>query len=1023
MYRYSFLQQVAQHYYKLFGKDISQKTFVFPSKRSLQFFRHYLSQEAKTPIFSPECITVNDFLSSLLPERRTLDHTALLFELYHSYRKVREGQELESFDEFVYWGNIILKDFDLIDRYLISAKELYTNLSDFKELQDDFSYMQEETLDILHGFWKNFKDHDLHTASRPDASLSSRERFLSFWLSLYPLYKHFNDQLLKCNYAYEGGLYRAIAEDAIEIVDRLPQQTSLIFVGLFDITPSEFRIFRTLRMRGYAEFCWDEHVHILSDKQHRAHRMMQKNKELLGYEQGSWYRTGHTLPSEVEVISCASTVSQVKALPQVLTELGLNLELEEHALGLTTAIILPHDSLLLPTVGSIPSGYKHLNVTLGYPLSRTPIAIMISRWAELLQDMKGSYRVDNLLSLLSIQILVERFPSLIRLTERIGRQRSFRLSTEWVHQHYEQLLKQWDKDDGKSTEPPLEGYSNIMQLLLPTTMGPLDFLAALRELLSVILTSSRLLRQAGEEIEEETDIYTEEDGRPVLSIFDAEFIHHYILLVNRLYSLIEEYHLHGMSLAATSKLLEGLSQGFTIPFEGHPLQGLQIMGLLESRALHFKHLIYLSAQEGLIPTDRHSNTLIPHALRVGYRLPTAEWQEAADSYRFYQSISGVEKLIMLYGKEDNTGGKGEESRYILQMEFLYGVPIRRRTAQVTPRLTAARPIVVDKQSTAVLAQLARYFSQDEDHKSLSASRLSTYISCPLRFYYEAIQEIYEEQTPQELIAANDFGSILHRTIEKLYAPYIGGKFVPKHDIKRMLEEGNTLISRTVRESYSKQYDRNTLSALDKLYCNMIDTYIRSILQYDMLSKDEFAYLDSEGRFEGQLELSDGRLANIKGDIDRLDILYPEGDKSSPRLRLIDYKTGSDKLSKIGDWNKLIQQGDHKARMQILLYCELVHSGKAHKTLFAEVQRSYPIQPAVMLVRQMAHEQANYNPYLTYGMERGQGSIIDNYLEYRANFLDVMKTLLDELFDLSIPFTQTEDKEQCRYCPFALSCGR
>lgn len=1020
MPRTPFLQQVAQYYYELLGDDISQKTFVFPSRRALQFFRHYLGLEAKTPIFSPECITVNDFLSSLLPEWRTLDRTALLFELYRSYQQVRSGREIESFDEFIYWGNIILKDFDLLDRYLVSARELYTNLSDFKELQDDFSYMQEETRDILRGFWKSFEGQTLHSELRPDTPGTNRERFLDFWLSLYPLYKHFNAQLLSHNYAYEGGLYRAIAERAVELIDHLDEDTNLVFVGLFDITPSEFRIFRALRTRGYAEFCWDEQVHILSDEEHKARRIILKNKELLGGVRGPWLRKACTLPKTVEVISCASTISQVKAIPQILSQLGVNLEDESPRQDLTTAIVLPHDSLLLPTVGSIPEGYKHLNVTLGYPLNRTPIAIMIARWAELLQDDRDSYRVDALLSLLGLQILVERFPSLTKLTERIGRQRSFRLSTDWLHEQYQQLREQTAEHEEVLEEPLLEGYDNILMLLLPKTMGALDFLKALRELLFVIFSSSRLLSTSTEELNQELDLLVEEEGQPVLSVFDAEFIHHYILLVNRLHTLIEEYDLTSMSLASTTKLLDSLSQGFTIPFEGNPLQGLQIMGLLESRALHFKHLIYLSAQEGLIPADKHSNTLIPYALRVGYRLPTAEWQEAADSYRFYQSISGAERLVMLYGKEDSTGGKGEESRYILQMEYLYGVPIHRRTAQATPKLTSALPIVINKQSQEVQAQLARYFSEGEDRKALSASRLSTYIACPLRFYYEAIMEIYEDQTHQELIAANDFGSILHRTIEGLYAPYVGGIIVPKRNLKRMLKDGNTAISRAVYESYTKQYGRKTLSALDKLYCNMIETYIRGIIEYDMSSPDEFAYLASEGRFEGGIKLSDGRVVNIKGDIDRIDLLYPNGNEHAPHLRLIDYKTGSDKLEEIKDnWSKLTTNPKAKTLMQILLYCELVHSGKSQKNLLTDTQRSYPILPAVMLVRQMAQAPERYSPYLNYK----KNEPIDNYLACRSNYLETIQALLDELFDPSIPFVQTEDEQRCKYCPFALSCGR
>lgn len=1011
-----FLRQIAEHYYRLLGSEISKHTFVFPSRRALLFFRHYLGQIADKPIFAPECTTVNDFIVSLLPERRLLDRTALLFELYHSYAETRGDCLTESFDEFIYWGNIILKDFDLIDRYLISARELYTNIHDFKELQDDFSYMQESTLDILKDFWGKFEGLGIRSELMLNAKPSSRERFLDFWRSLYPLYEHFNTRLREEGYGYEGGIYRAIAEDAVDIVDSLSGATALVFVGLFENTPAEFRLFQALRRRGYAEFCWDEQVHILLDEKHRAHQMMRKNKELLGYVRGSWSTASDTLPKSVDVISCASTVSQVKALPQVLNSLGIDLESDTGTLDLTTAIILPNDNLLLPTVGSIPDSYRHLNITLGYPLNRTPVAIMLKRWIDLLeQQQAGAYRVDKLMALLSLQLFVERFPSLSALIERINRQRNFRLSREWLYEEYVHILEARGATEGERHEPVLDGYQHILELLLNDECGALGFLSALKALLHVLLTSSRLVGVEPES-SEVPDLFAEVDTRPELGIFDAEFIHHYILLVNRLHTLIERYGQQAMSLMSAAKMLEGLSQGFTIPFEGSPLQGLQIMGLLESRLLHFRHLIYLSAQEGLMPSDRGSNTLIPYAIRAGYHLPTPELIEVAESYRFYQAISGVERLVLLYGKEDSTGGKGEESRYILQLEYLYNVPIRRLTAQASPHLRPYMPIVIHKDRPEVKEQLARYFSTDEDAKALSASRLATYISCPLRFYYEALMEVYEEQPPQELMAANDFGSILHKTMEQLYAPYMGGKLVPKEYIQYLLTEGNTQVSRTIKGIYDSLYGRKKLNALDKLYCEMIDTYVQGILQYDLHSEEEFAYIASECRFRGKIELSDGRMVHIKGDIDRIDVCHSAN--KEPRLRLIDYKTGKDSLERISSWEKLTTDEAYKARMQILLYCELVYSGVSIEAGGLSASHSYPIQPAIMLVRNMVKAPTEYSPYL-----RFENTEIDDYKLFRDNYLEVLRALLDEIFNPEQPFVQTKDFRSCTYCPFKLSCGR
>lgn len=1020
MSRAPFLHQVAEYYYRLLGSGISEKTFVFPSRRALLFFRHYLGEIADKPIFAPHCTTINDFIVSLLPEYQLLDRTALLFELYQSYQETRGDKLTESFDEFIYWGNIILKDYDLIDRYLVSAKELYTNIHEFKQMQDDFSYMEENTLDILRGFWGKFEGLGIHSELVLSDQSSSRERFLDFWLSLYPLYERFNERLREQKCAYEGQIYRIIAERAADIVASLSEDTALVFVGLFENTPSEFRLFRALRRREYAEFCWDEQVHIVADEEHRAHRMMSKNKELLGYVRGSWSLPTRTLPRSVTVVSCASTVSQVKALPLLLSDLGVDLTAEGNELDLTTAIILPNENLLLPTVGSIPDTYKHLNITLGYPLSRTPVAIMLKRWIELLGYRQGNaYRVDKLLGLFSLQLLSERFPTLNVLTSSLGRQRNFRLSADWLRRKYTEIRQQTEATI-LASEPTLEGFSDILELFINKEHNSLSFLSALKSLLEALLFSSRLV---GAELEkdEEGDLFTEEDNRPELGVFDAEFIHHYILLINRLRTLIEDYKHSGLTLETTAKLLDSLSQGLTIPFEGDPLRGLQIMGLLESRLLHFRNLVYLSAQEGQLPTDSSTSTLIPYAIRAGYYLPTPEFIEAAESYRFYQSISGVEHLVMIYGKEDSIGGRGEESRYVLQLEYLYGVQINRKTAQATPRVSGYTPIEIAKDTPDIKARLERYFSRGEQAKALSASRLSTYISCPLRFYYESIMEIYEEQAPEELMASNDFGSILHRTMEMLYDSYKDAKVIPKSYIESLLSEGNTQVSRIIKEQYSRLYERSNLSTLDKLYCGMLETYVRGILEHDHSSAGELAYVDSECKVWGQVALSDGRSVNIKGDIDRIDILYRPD--AGPHLRLIDYKTGGDKKKDIYDWTKLFTDKDYKAQMQILLYCELVHSGRTSQGVHLDKKYPYPIQPGIMLVRTMASEPENYIPYLRHGSSSRDVELLEDYTTVREPYLTELRLLLDEMFDLNTPFTQTQDPDACAYCPFSLSCGR
>ncbi|MDO4692304.1 MAG: PD-(D/E)XK nuclease family protein [Porphyromonadaceae bacterium] len=1009
-----FLQQVAAHYCEqliqnsqsLAQTDALRYRFVFPSRRSLLFFRHYLGHIAHEPMFAPKCETVTEFIHGFVPNMRILDRTALLFELYRCRQEALGGQELETFEEFLYWGNIILKDFDLVDRHLISPKELYTNLADYREIQEDFSYMEPDTLRLIESFWNGFRNL---SAMDEGERVDYRRSFIEFWQSLWPLYDRFTQHLDTSECGYEGRIYRQVAEHAIDLVDTLHEQTRIVFVGLFDITPAEFKLFRVLKRRGYAEFCWDEQVHILTDGKHLASKVLAKNKQLLGQVAGGWLALegAHYLPKRIEVVSCASTVSQVKALPHILEKLGVAND-DENAL--TTAIILPSEQLLLPTVSSIPADYKHLNITLGYPLNRTPVSVLMNRWIRLLlssQDHR-SYRSDLLIALLGIHLLGERYPELLELASRIRQQKNYHVSTIWLLEQAKICIE--DLEEKEQIE-----FIRLIEILLCPSDQAGQFLSDLQDFLQGLMERSRLPEEGPLE-----DIAIVEGHKRVeISILDAEFIHHYIRLVNRLRSLTEEYNLDNMPLSSVIRLLEGLVRGITIPFEGDPLRGLQIMGLRESSALHFPRLIYLSAQEGQMPRSGHEGTLIPQTLRRGYRLPTSEWQDATEAYRFYQSIAKAEQLLLIYGQDDAMGGKGEESRYIHQLELLYGVPIHRRVAQSNPRKTPLEPIVISKQTPEVANELARFWGETTlGGRALSASRLATYIVCPLRFYYESILEVYEEEEPQELMAANEFGSILHGTMEQIYAPYVGGHPIPQSYLERLIAEGNTEIDRAVTQLYMREYNKQEASALDKLYCDMIATYIRCIIAYDA-QHEPITYLASEAHLEAKIDLGDNRQINFKGDIDRLDLVQGEDDPV-PRVRVLDYKTGRDLEPSFSSWEQLTTQTERKAVLQTLLYCELLWQ---NKEVIPGHLGSYAIQPGVMRLREMSGSAKEFHPYVTIGAGKGNKVMLSNYVMYRDEYLSVLRELLREIFDLERPFVQCQDIDHCTYCRFRLSCGR
>lgn len=1034
-----FITEVARHYYDQEGAGISTRTFVFPSRRALLFFERALGEIAEKPILAPRCITINDFLSALVPEMQILDRTALLFELYACYKDEREAQAearglpkegaCESFDEFLFWGNIILSDFDLIDRHLIDASLLYRNLGNIKELRDDLTDLDAETLELLEKFWENFINPHKQTEAQ---RLEHRQRFMDFWGALAGVYRRLAERLGAEGLAYEGMLYRHVAEHRVDLVSMLSERgkTKYVFVGLFEITPSEMKLLVEMRRRGIAELYWDESVAVVQDPEHPAHRMMASNIATLGRANAPVSQCPETLlPRQVKVYRSSSTISQVKALPEVIRALGVDLLQEHTPKSIDTAIVLPSEQLLLPVVSAIPESFRHLNITLGYPLSRTPVAILVHRWLRLVGSYsRGAYPLERVLSVISLQVLSDCFPLLTRLTARIRTHRRYMISQSRLTALMDELKSEENTD---TTEAELEVTRAVATLLFSHYTSGQEVLQALSGLLEYL--SGRMLLEAQMlEASREDDAYEHEQCVPMS--FDLEFVYHYRRLTTRLEGLMERYAEWGISVESMVRLLDGLTVGVTIPFEGNPLQGLQVMGVLESRLLHFDTIIYLSAQEGALPAGRNLSTLIPATLRAGYHLPSIEWLDTADAYRFYQSVARCECLVMMYGSEDPIGGgRGEESRYLRQMRMLYKVEPEEIGIQTL--LKPAQPFAysIDKSAPEVREALQRFLTSGEGKRALSATALADYKACSLRFYYRYVLRIVDDgEGVEQLLGSGDFGTILHNTMQALYSeapmsPDGVGQEITTPYIEQFLSAGNKAVEREVIRQYQRLFasspqeressplDRTDLDTLTIYYIDLLVEYIKKILLYDK-GATPFSFVGGEQFVEMVFPLATGERVNIKGTIDRLDICRSVYDDGRPCLRILDYKTGGDKLRIIDDIDALVDGYSYydKAMIQTLLYCELVHSAE-----LKGIDNTLPLVPGVLIVRSMRGDLEGYSPYLR---EKGTQTPLCYNSDVRARFTAALEALVAEIFDPSVPFVQTDRGRNCEFCPFTRICG-
>ncbi len=1055
-----FLKRVVSYYYDLYKEGITDYCFIFPSKRSQMFFQQYLQEQALRPIFAPKLKTINDFICSQCSDLKVLDETALLFELYKSYVELRkelntqlkesEQREPNSFDEFLFWGRLIIKDFDQLDRHLVDSRSLLINLKDYKELTDDYSYLEEDTLKLIQDFWKGFEPH------RGDRFGEGVERFMHFWEELPLLYQKFNDSLFQKKATYEGAIYRYVADNASECADNLSKRANskkYIFVGLFALTKAERKFLKELRLNDLAEFVWNEDVELLKDRSNPVTKLLARDIEELGQVKKFELNEEETfLPEEVHVLRTVSAISQAKALPNILAELKAN----EDDVSLNKAVILPQENLLLPVVASIPDTYSKLNISMGYPLAGTSVSILISKWKELLLISRdGSYYpADKLSSLFGSQLLSEFVPELQTLIKVIYSEINFYYTKDdlfvYAIKDYSSLL---DRNlcvlankliDEEPTDIELYRYKELYKL---NDLSNQEFLVQILRwtIVFVLLEPKKEARIFLDDLVLLLkSIYTlstsqvEPKDEPVetlfkLNSFDEEFIFHYIKLAKRLLSMMEDYKDNiSFSLKSCISLLERLVYNIKIPFEGNPLEGLQILGFLESRVLSFDYLVYLSVNESILPRSSHQSSLIPYVLQQGFAMPSSEDHDAVSTYHFYQTIAQCKKLILFCAEDDALGGKGEESRYIKQLRYHYCLPLVERTVEAVPHREEIIQETVDKKT--VEGQLNNFLSGDN---SLSISRLLVYARCPLEFYYETIEGVKPDELPDALNSPRVFGDILHHTMELIYKDYIGME-VPKARLLGLIENEAYIRKLVLNSEYYTRRNKHKDSYWQNLEVDSIVKNIVALLRYDYHSKP-FIYLGSEIPLSFSLPIYDGaKTIHFYGLIDRCDLVID--DDGMQRIRILDYKTGGDELKPINtnefeDFYERVlreKEGKKKAIIQTLFYCLMVLRGNILPTKKLKNGQEEDVEEALsryknsieqgkiklsaglLLTREISKLDFSFSPDVI--VKEGKNEEISYFSSsIEERLTEALTKLLEELFNLEEPFAVRGDGASCKYC--------
>ena len=918
-----FLKQVAGHYNT---GEISKLCFVFPNRRALRFFEHYLGQEIAAagtgPALAPQMFTMSDFVCRATGERPS-DRVDLLLELYRCYSAL--NPQAEPLDDFIFWGDTLLGDFDDVDKYLVDARSLFANVHDLRQMQDDYSYLSDTQREAIDRFLRHFQT--------PGAV---KERFLEIWRILWPLYGSFREALRSGGMAYEGMIYRDLAERLQQqsvsdvLGERFPWSDRFVFVGLNALSECEKTLLRRMRDAGLADFCWDWYSKAIKDPANKSSLFL--SRFTVEFPSAFDIDPGDLPQTEFNVLSVPGGIAQAKQIPQILARCTASP-------GIETAIVLPDEQLLVPVLNSIPEHVQKLNVTMGYPIGGSQMGSLVTDLAQLQMHLR---RKGDEWLFYHRQVWSVASNSIVRST----------LSEEGVK------VLEAARKDRKYYIPvaDLRGDPVLEAVFRPVVRESEASASQVREICSwlqdvIVAVALRLkeLPQMQMELDFAKVVHQTLDG-----------------LLHRELPLLPQ---------SLFRLLGQLLSGATVPFEGEPLEGMQVMGPLELRALDFENLIIMSFNEGMFPRRTVSASFIPPELRKGFGLPTYEYQDAVWAYYFYRAIQRARRVWMVYDSRTEGLKGGEPSRYLRQLELHFCVKVR--------HFEAVSPLGKGEQDGSI-AKTAEHIAALHS-VNMSSSALRSYIACPVKFFYGKVEGLSAEKEVQESLDAGMFGTVLHETMQELYpsgtvldAPFLEALIKDKARIRALVEKRICVNLKTFE-----------LSGRNIVFADVICSYVEAILREDLRLAGEGGRIRIIGA--ERCETMDIGGFRFIGYIDRLDSPAPGV------LRVVDYKTGRvlpDDLQFNPKTGEIPEIG-----LQLYLY----------KRLAGRLSRGEEITGAI------------YQPA---GLMSG-GGVIEHDLdsEFCSRMDAEIGRILSEISDLSIPWQRTEDEKKCKVCDFRAICGR
>lgn len=951
-----FLQLVAHDLYTKIGNDLSRTVIVFPNKRANLFFNEYLAKESGQPIWSPAAMSITDLFQKLSVQKIG-DPIRLVCELYKVFKE--ETKSEETLDDFYFWAELLISDFDDVDKNLVDADKLFANLQDLKNLMNDYDFLDTEQEQAIQQFFQNFSI---------ERRTALKEKFISIWDRLGPIYRHFRKNLLELGIAYEGMLYRNVIEQLD--TDTLKYK-KYVFVGFNVLNKVEHRLFKLLEDAGKAMFYWDYDVFYTQQiPKHEAGEFLKRNLKDFPNELPETLFHSFKAAKKIRYISASTENAQARFLPEWIRATFSSEDEEKQ-----NAVVLCNEALLLPVLHSIPQEVKNVNITMGFPLVQTPVYSFINAAMEL---QTNGYHSDSGRFTYAAVSAILKHPY-----------------TRQLSQHADALERELTKTNRFYPLPSELKQDEFLATLFTPHNGIKELCDYLIELIKEIST---IYRQEGEYDGIFNQLYRE-------SLFQS------YLKINRLYSLIETGELN-VRISTLKRLITKVLTSSNIPFHGEPAIGMQVMGVLETRNLDFRNLILLSLNEGQLPKSGGESSYIPYNLRKAFGMTTIEHKNAVYAYYFYRMIQRAENITLLYNTSSDGLNRGEESRLMLQLLVESPHEITREYLEAGQSPQGAPTIEIPK-TQEILQRLYRAYNADNPHSViLSPSALNTYLDCCIKFYFRYVAGL---KTPEEVSAEIDsalFGTIFHHAAQLAYTDLTAnGKMIHKEDIERLLRNDVKLqsyVDLAFKENFFKvgAEEKSEYNGIQLINSKVIVSYLRQLLRNDLqYAPFEMVAMEKSVSETVTVKISTGTFSlRLGGTIDRMDV-------KEATLRIVDYKTGGSPKTP-ANIEQLFTPAESRPSyiFQTFLYAAIVSR-----------QQSLKVAPALLYIHRASSE--TYSPVIEIGEPRKPKIPVNNFAFFEDEFRERLQVLLEEIFNENEPLKQTEDIKKCGYCDFKVLCKR